>query len=170
MSGLYMDRLLDHHIEEDLKLFIESIPAVQVAHPKSIFSTSDSSNTSSSTSQLNEDDILDAQIPDPIQLPEQICAEAASIPSTSSYLSHMSNEQLDSLLSQLRILSTESLSVFESGDKDTRFLALTLYGIMMVITVLRSFPGDQEYRREELSSSQVGAVITPVTRSKPKNI
>ncbi|KAJ3909291.1 hypothetical protein F5879DRAFT_1007149 [Lentinula edodes] len=65
-------------------------------------STPDTSNISSSTSQ-HEDNILDAQIPDPIQLPEQIRAEAASIPSTSSYLSHMSNDQLDSLLSQLRV-------------------------------------------------------------------
>ncbi|KAJ4487253.1 hypothetical protein C8J55DRAFT_558326 [Lentinula edodes] len=30
-------------------------------------------------------------------------------------------------------------------------------------------PGDQEYRREELSSSQVGAVVLPTTRSEPKN-
>ncbi|KAJ3803912.1 hypothetical protein F5876DRAFT_84142 [Lentinula aff. lateritia] len=31
-------------------------------------------------------------------------------------------------------------------------------------------PGDQEYRREELSSSQVGAAVPPVTRSEPKNL
>ncbi|KAJ3859094.1 hypothetical protein EV359DRAFT_86820 [Lentinula novae-zelandiae] len=31
-------------------------------------------------------------------------------------------------------------------------------------------PGDQEYKREELSSSQVGAAVSPVTRSEPKNV
>ncbi|GAW07392.1 protein [Lentinula edodes] len=31
-------------------------------------------------------------------------------------------------------------------------------------------PGDREYREEELSSSQVGAAVSPVTRSEPENV
>ncbi|KAJ4477105.1 hypothetical protein C8R41DRAFT_869594 [Lentinula lateritia] len=31
-------------------------------------------------------------------------------------------------------------------------------------------PGGQEYKREELSSSHVGAAVSPVTRSEPKDV
>lgn len=64
---------------------------------------STSRTTSPNTLGSSEDDILDAQIPNPSHLPEHIRLEAASIPSTSGYLSHMSDEQLDSLLSSLRV-------------------------------------------------------------------
>ncbi|KAJ3930310.1 MAG: hypothetical protein NXY57DRAFT_898320 [Lentinula lateritia] len=52
------------------------------------------------------DEILDAQIEAPISLPEEIYAQAASIASNSSsatYLSSISDSQLDALLSQLRV-------------------------------------------------------------------
>ncbi|KAJ3878440.1 hypothetical protein F5051DRAFT_327920 [Lentinula edodes] len=51
------------------------------------------------------DDVLDVDTPPPSQLPDDVQAEAAAIPSSSSsgYITHISNEQLDSLLGRLRI-------------------------------------------------------------------
>ncbi|KAF8823653.1 hypothetical protein HHX47_DHR9000419 [Lentinula edodes] len=51
------------------------------------------------------DDVLDVDTPPPSQLPDDVQAEAAAIPSSSSsgYITHISNEQLDSLLGRLHI-------------------------------------------------------------------
>ncbi|KAJ4497858.1 hypothetical protein C8R41DRAFT_941859, partial [Lentinula lateritia] len=53
----------------------------------------------------NSDELLDAEVPQPAHLPEDVQAEASSIPSSSSlgYISRVSDEQLDSLLGCLRI-------------------------------------------------------------------
>ncbi|KAJ3881370.1 hypothetical protein F5051DRAFT_322009 [Lentinula edodes] len=53
----------------------------------------------------NSDEVLDANAPQPLQLPDDVQAEAAAIPSSSSpgYVTVISNEQLDSLLTRLRI-------------------------------------------------------------------
>ncbi|KAJ3815578.1 hypothetical protein F5876DRAFT_30466 [Lentinula aff. lateritia] len=53
----------------------------------------------------NSDELLDAEVPQPAHLPEDVRAEASSIPSSSSpgYISRISDEQLDSLLGRLRI-------------------------------------------------------------------
>ncbi|KAJ3872646.1 hypothetical protein F5051DRAFT_338978 [Lentinula edodes] len=51
------------------------------------------------------DNVLDVDTLPPSQLPDDVQAEAAAIPSSSSsgYITHISNEQLDSLLGRLRI-------------------------------------------------------------------
>ncbi|KAJ3898291.1 hypothetical protein F5879DRAFT_812824 [Lentinula edodes] len=54
---------------------------------------------------IDPDDVLNEDAPPPSQLPDDIRAEAATIPSSSSsgHITNISNEQLDSLLGQLRI-------------------------------------------------------------------
>lgn len=62
------------------------------------------SNTNSTETEVDE--ILDAQVPEPLQLPDSVVVEAASIASSSSsssYLSRVSDQELDSLLGQLRV-------------------------------------------------------------------
>ncbi|KAJ3902282.1 hypothetical protein F5879DRAFT_1044048 [Lentinula edodes] len=72
-------------------------------------SASSSSNTCRQPEHLEAnqvDEILDTQAEAPISLPDELYAHAASIASTSSsatYLSSISDDQLDTLLSQLRV-------------------------------------------------------------------
>ncbi|KAJ3860989.1 hypothetical protein EV359DRAFT_48079 [Lentinula novae-zelandiae] len=64
------------------------------------------SRSSTSTDEIQEDDVLDTQTVLPASLPDAIYVEAASIASTSSsatYLSSISDAQLDSLLGHLRV-------------------------------------------------------------------
>ncbi|KAJ3902573.1 hypothetical protein F5879DRAFT_805174 [Lentinula edodes] len=57
------------------------------------------------THSSNQDEVLNAEAPQPIQLPDDVQAEAATIPSSSSsgYITNISDDQLDSLLGRLRI-------------------------------------------------------------------
>jgi len=60
---------------------------------------------SNTSAEMQVDEVLDAEGPEPLELPDDVLAEAASIASSSSssYLSRISDEELDSLLSQLRV-------------------------------------------------------------------
>lgn len=69
------------------------------------FPRTDNASNNSATNESEVDDILDARITEPVQLPDDVLAEAASIPSTStpSYLSRITDQQLDSLIGHLRV-------------------------------------------------------------------
>ncbi|KAJ3862567.1 hypothetical protein EV359DRAFT_83218 [Lentinula novae-zelandiae] len=75
----------------------------------------------------------------------------------------LTNEEMDLICGSYEVVTevTEGLSAEDEWDSSE---------VINNTAVMPLVPGDQEYRREELSSSQVGAAVTPVTRSEPKNV